>query len=96
MNATLGWLIQEGGTLIVFFPPPCTLLRHPRLLILAKCFRSPILFLCGKNRKQYLSRVLSKLAVVLKDVIALYSCFEAMVRKDTIVLHLYFEVSLCK
>ena len=29
----------------------------------------------------------------LKDAIALYSCFEAMVRKDTIVLHLYFEVS---
>ena len=29
----------------------------------------------------------------LKNVIALYSCLEAMVRKDTIVLRLYFEVS---
>ena len=25
-----------------------------------------------------------------------YSCFEGMVRKDTIVLHLYFEVSFYK
>ena len=27
---------------------------------------------------------------------ALYSCFEAMVRTDTVALHLYFEVRFCK
>ena len=49
-----------------------------------------------RDRRQYLSGVLPILAVVWKDSIALYSCFEAMDRKDSTVLHLYFEVSFYK
>ena len=94
-SVTLGCLIQEGGRLLSFrfFTTYSTLLRPPRLLILSKDVRSPVLFLCIKYRREYISRALPILAVVWKDVIALYSCFEVMVRKDTIVLHLYFENS---
>ena len=95
---TLAGLIQEEDRLLVFrfFSPPRTLLRPPHLLILAKGVKSPILFLCIKDRGQYLSRVLCILEFVWKDAIALYSCFEVMVPKDTIVLHLYFEVTFYK
>ena len=58
-------------------PAPHTLLRPPRLLNFVKGFKSPILFLCIKDRRQYVSRVLPILAVVWKDAIAFYSCFEA-------------------
>ena len=92
-------LNTRGGSLInfsIFSPPPRTLLRLPRLLILEKGVKSPILFLCIKDKRQYLSRALPVMAVVWKDAIALNSCFEAMVWKDTIVLHLYLEVSFYK
>ena len=91
-------LIQEGCHLLIFrfSSSPYTLLRPPCLLILAKGVKSPILFLYIKDRGQYLSCVLHTLVVVWNDAIALYSCFEAMGRKDTIVLHFYFEVSFYK
>ena len=40
---TRGCLIQEGGRLLIF-PPPCTLLRPPRLLILAKVSKAQFYF----------------------------------------------------
>ena len=57
--------MQEGGRSLIFgfFPTPSQLIKTPTFIILAKGVKSPILFLCIKNRRQYLSRVLPILAV---------------------------------
>ena len=49
----LGSLIQKEGRLLIvrfFSTPPRMLLRPPRLLILAKGVKSPILFICLKHK----------------------------------------------
>ena len=63
---TLGCLIQKEGCLLIFrfFLTHHTLLRPPRLLILAKDVKSLVLFLCIKDRRQNLCGVLPILAVV--------------------------------
>ena len=63
----LGSLIQKEGRLLIvrfFSPPPRMLLRPPRLLILTKGVKSPILFICLKHKRQYSSRALRMLVVV--------------------------------
>ena len=69
-----------------FFPPSYTLIRPPRLLILAKGAKGPVSFLCMKNRRQYLSRVLEKMS--LRYIHVLRQWFQ----EDTITLPLYFQV----
>ena len=85
----------RGESLVIFsifFTPPQILLRPPRLLILAKVVKSPISLLRIKNTKQYLFRVLL-FGGCLKRPHCIAFMFWGDGSKDTIVLHLYFEVS---
>ena len=71
-----GCLRQEGGRLLIFrfFPTPLHLIKAPTFINFSKRFQKST-FRSIKDRRQYLSRVLPILAVVWKDVIALYWMF---------------------
>ena len=87
--------MQEGDRLLIFrcFSHPLSLTETPRLLILAKGVKSPISFLCIKNTRQYLSRVLL-FGGCLKRSHCIACMFLGDGSKDIIALHMYFEVSL--
>ena len=86
-------LNTRGGSPVnfqIFFPPLRTLLRSPRLLVLAKGVKSPILFLCIKDRRQYLSRVLRILAIVWEGAIAWRRWFKKILLHCICILRLVF------
>ena len=68
-----------------FLPTPLHFNKTPTFINFSKRYQKfNFISICIKDRRQYLSRVLPILAVVWKDVIALYSCFEAFSVKKRI------------